>query len=512
MQRDMNILPVELQQDILGHLCGLPTVDVNKVGQDELRARQRAPFMLATISRRWRDLCLQTPDLWSFYDSGGASDERDMAYAKLCLQRSAQAAVDAIIWCREPDIFQQHLQLLEKHQSRWRNVYLIFPLQFSLGDTIQICRRSMPRLRELRLVSVAGPARSIIDQDWSSGDTASLLPDSQRLEKFDNHIWPFVPASPLRRLTSLAYNQRGSSDARSLWDTLALTPGLEELTLFVQPHSSWATPPPETDITLPALRRMAIFGMTDGALWASRFKAPRMDTLMVSVEWCDYADALFNSPVVRQQVKHLTLSTIEPYDGGFLHHPDAAAIGELEALETLELRSLRPVTFKPRNQSFFRFLAGDIEEAPAPAWAATFRRLVIRDCRFNFAGCGTMATFVQSRLEAAKDEGGQPFEFELVNAVFVVTDGDEPDIPEIARAHFANYIENIVTVVEEPEVVAGEPEVVAEEPERLSEEPEGLAEEQEVPSQEPESPVQEPGGSAPGRDGHTEEVFVDVPV
>ena len=169
-----------------------------------------------------------------------------------------------------------------------------------------------------------------------------------------------------------------------------------------------------------------------------------MDTLTVSVEWCNHSRPLFDSLLVRNQVKHLILSTVETYDGGFLHRPDAAAIGELEALETFELRGLRQVTFKSTKQSFFEFLSGDIEEDPAPAWADAFGKLVIRDCRFNFLGCRTMSNFVQRRFELAGTEGGNPFEFELVNTVFVVADGQEPAISEGARAHFANYIENIV--------------------------------------------------------------------
>ncbi|KAH7099478.1 hypothetical protein BKA62DRAFT_307443 [Auriculariales sp. MPI-PUGE-AT-0066] len=443
-------LPTEIYQDVFSHLGGFRqrpsfTGDASHLIQD----LPRVPILLGSVCKQWRDLVLQTPELWSFicaheYQS---SDE----YFSIYLERSREHALD--VWITQDGVTNQEeetsdffkwLHLLQQGSHRWRRIRVDFVAEQRLDRSeFGALSKPLPLLEELILIP--GHLRdNLISREADENDHRYLM-HCPRLFTYVNHTAGIVPSTSLPTLQYLSLSIRGLADEVPLWATLAMTPALTELSIY---FSRWrndnTTESPPEPISLPVLRKLGIYGKPRDRDWDEYLRVPALHTLGLSIEPLDSNSRLCRD--FRRQVRHLIITTMEgALSNGYFYRGDALALNHLENVETLEILDIPRNMFRGDPEEFFLSFLGRNRLARVidsiPHWASTVTSLKIRNSELKYASCGSLAEFISSREKAAAELGGPPLNFQFVDTKVwkSAADNNQPAIIS-AMKHFQDSI------------------------------------------------------------------------
>ncbi|KAH9848754.1 hypothetical protein C2E23DRAFT_842428 [Lenzites betulinus] len=253
------------------------------------------PLVVASVSRQWREIAVNNPDLWT---NVVIKHPRPYGWIPLCLQRSCGQPIDITIDCRSTSLLtapvvEAIMVRLMPHVHRWRR----FALMTSDPATVltigrQLADARAPELRHLQL-SLSG----------SSGNQEVLLHDilqggAEALSsvRFDSLATPWG-SPPLINLTTL--------DLRWLWlrtrlqydqfrDMLAASPRLRALILrgtYIHLHSGRTYPP----LAIPTLRYLELSGDTVCRM-SSLLSTPGLEELTLAnldeTEFREFVDSL----------------------------------------------------------------------------------------------------------------------------------------------------------------------------------------------------------------------------
>jgi len=303
-------------------------------------------------------------------------------------------------------------------------------------NDLALFTQALPLLEELGLVPPRGRHADLIYETWQPGDPR-YFQGTPNLRRLESHAACMVPAHELSKLSYLSVSLRNTPTCDFLWQTLALTPTLQELKLYF-PDGRWrdVDPGDVPNLSLPYLEHLAVHGYPEFFTWAEQLDAPKLTTLAVSVESCDRASRLFRA--LRDRVRHLIVTTVEMRNGGLLDHADTIALDQLESLSTFELRDIRENMLSSGNQSFFQHLVDRvIESIDGSHWAARVRTLVLRRCRFNWRACATLIRFIEVRQSASAEHGRPMLRLELVDTTFVKYGSFKPAGFDAVAHHFS---------------------------------------------------------------------------
>ena len=452
----MEILPFELHQEIFSLVTRLPWPWTEYGPSDEYHPG--APYKLAGVSRLWRQISLDTPDLWTFIHFCGTVTESQRRIADLNLERSKEHPIDVVIEGKdENEPAHTALLLVAPHIRRWGRCFLTIPGVVPL-ETTDMFSKPMSALTELITLSEHGRYSSLVfgtqDQSFHSYLLAPLN-EAPILRRLEAHGIAMAPMQPLVSLEVLNFSLRNRQDD-IVWDMLAMTPALVELNIFFPRNYSWRRESEslDRDILLTRLRRFSIYGFwgdRDSA-WTTRLRMPAVDTLTISIESCDYMHPVISG--ISATLRKLIITSVETAEFGYLCDVDGLALRTLNEFrfETLELRDLPLKTIDHHDASFFEYLTSGQARVPGdkpPLWASRFQRLILRNCEFWLRGCQTMASFVHARYANAE---AFPFSLELVGTSLVRETITEPAWMDEARPYFKDaVVERLPEYEPEPE-------------------------------------------------------------
>ncbi|KAI0659933.1 hypothetical protein C8Q70DRAFT_1044904 [Cubamyces menziesii] len=253
------------------------------------------PLVVASVSRQWREIAVNTPELWT---NVTIKHPRPYGWVPLCLQRSCGQPIDITIDCRSTSLLtapvvDNMMTLLMPHVHRWRRFALMTSdpaIVYTIGR--RLADASAPQLRHLQL-SLSG----------SSGNQEVLLHDilqggAEALSsiRFDSLATPWGSA-PLINLTTI--------DLRWLWlrtrlqydqfrDMLAASPRIRALILrgtYIYLHSGRTYPP----LSIPTLRYLELSG-DNVCRMSSLLATPALEELTLAnldeTEFREFVDSL----------------------------------------------------------------------------------------------------------------------------------------------------------------------------------------------------------------------------
>ncbi|KAI8974825.1 hypothetical protein BD414DRAFT_524785 [Trametes punicea] len=253
------------------------------------------PLVVASVSRQWRDIAINTPDLWT---NVTIRHPRPHNWVPLCLQRSCGQPIDITIDCRSTGLLTAPvvdgiMSMLMSHVHRWRR----FALMTSDPATVYAIGRrladaSAPQLRHLQL-SLSGSSgnQEVVLHDILQGGAEALSSI-----RFDSLATPWGSA-PLVNLTTI--------DLRWLWlrtrlqydqfrDMLAASPRLRALILrgtYIHLHAGRSYPP----LPIPTLRYLELSGDTVCRM-SSLLCTPALEELTLAnldeTEFREFVDSL----------------------------------------------------------------------------------------------------------------------------------------------------------------------------------------------------------------------------
>ena len=287
----MDQLPVELCQTIFSLAANYPTTLRSTDRISEQNQKLASPvYRLAAVSRHWRDITLQTPELWAHIVACYPQEKDDptLERVQVHLRRSGSVPLFIDLFFRddiEADVIDELFDLVSKHASRWRQCRIEVQDSIAREKLLDIFRRPLPFLEELVLVPQSGRAANIIEP-WDSKDL--FFSDAPHLTRLESHALCMVPAQRLSALQTLKMSLRNIVDD-PLWLTLAVTPSLEELYCYYPAHHyrSQESCLLEHDIDLPRLHTLGIFGFPGNVDSIQRLRMPALRTLVASIEPCD---------------------------------------------------------------------------------------------------------------------------------------------------------------------------------------------------------------------------------
>jgi len=268
--------------------------DVWKIGSvyyDHERAK--APFSLAAVCRRWRQLVRSTSALWTYFglpkfaDTTPAHLDRIVLLTWLSQQSSIDVVVDWSSHVVDVDDAPHRLQILNAIGSlaaRFRRVEWAAAHE-SYGAALEGLHGSTSQLTRLCVRSL-----TTRDTPQSVGSSAlSYLPHAPRLQQFtwdgDNSIWAFA-ASSYESLTVLTI--WGDPPLRGVCDVLCIVRNvLEELNLGTELNNN-ATFSQDMRIELPCLVRLHLFDWR----WTQHLCTPILNQLAT----CGVGLAAHNHP------------------------------------------------------------------------------------------------------------------------------------------------------------------------------------------------------------------------
>ncbi|KAH7096920.1 hypothetical protein BKA62DRAFT_718088 [Auriculariales sp. MPI-PUGE-AT-0066] len=234
-------IPDDVILSIFDALAGPARISWPKDEYDVQRAK--APYRLASVCRRWRNLALGTSALWTYFGfpHGVADQKGHLIRLDDLISRSSQAAIDVLFIGRHMDEYGQDalyiFRALYDLAPRWRTVQLHVFYLYSFGQKLEIPRA--PRLTRLCLKT----------PQTGKLKFSSTLPSMRTLIMF-------TPDSVLTQLVCKAY-------AEQLVDLCISEDFLD---------------PTFGPISCPRLRNL----VTDDARYLSRFRAPGLRTLSVN--------------------------------------------------------------------------------------------------------------------------------------------------------------------------------------------------------------------------------------
>jgi len=411
----MERLPNELVRDIFYEVTTPPETKLNdsRIFDDESPwLLMRAPYDLAAVSRRWREICLTAPDAWTYILAIHHRESHwctDLVRQKL--KRSGTRPIDIYLY----DIIdiaelRDSVELLLEHTDRWRRLRLSLQDWHMEEIDLDIVRawmgNIMPILEEFTLVGSVTDYYRLADNEYDPQHPQLL--HSPRLRRLTSHLICIIPADKMDSLTYLSISLR-DVDERPLWDTLVITPVLEQLDIyFPRPRNAEEDVVetggirPQQDITLSRLTHLGLFGCPGwDAPWADNVHLPNLSHLTVSIEACNYwLNRVFNKH--RTANLHVVITTVEFASSGSLGAAEAAALAILQNVEALELARLQTMMLEvERGPSFFEDLVRRAREDESH-WAARLPRLVMRNCTFDLDACKALADYAQMRNDPTR--------------------------------------------------------------------------------------------------------------
>ncbi|KAJ7633183.1 hypothetical protein FB45DRAFT_1058147 [Roridomyces roridus] len=237
----------------------------------------QSPSFLLQICRRWRDVALATPALWStmellLYNSPHHAQQRDLL--KMWLQRSGSFALSILFdyykeSADDEPLIQECIEALLDHAWRWQDIDITFSFE-------ELCKitGAMPLLRSVTIGIERGEERP--------ETPVVLFADAPALKHVDLHASfnPFILTLPWSQITSLTAKALYVKEAVEI---LRHTTILEDCTLNIYPNE----PGPPTDFSIPSLplrslRLQCVGGGTDEMRQLFRaLHLPALQTLLV---------------------------------------------------------------------------------------------------------------------------------------------------------------------------------------------------------------------------------------
>ncbi|KZW01756.1 hypothetical protein EXIGLDRAFT_690990 [Exidia glandulosa HHB12029] len=252
------------QPDVLSPASSLPGDIVTEIFDCISVNRSGNAIRLSHINRRWRNLALSTPSLWtnlnSLYEPDAAHVFAARA-AQLPLNVSIMYGPELPSYHRSFDKFSAFVAVAANYAHRWSRIHLgtcsryMFKIAFTrITDALVASGATLP-------LSVASVSLRIYRGSWSSRDSETLGFES---------TWPFqarealfsglscVPAACL--VPSLVRLE--IRDAQELFDMALISkaPRLETLVVDIRTEATWDSEA-ETVHTMPCLRRLRTDGL-----------------------------------------------------------------------------------------------------------------------------------------------------------------------------------------------------------------------------------------------------------
>ena len=443
-------IPVELYQEIFRIAACPPvaepwdpTFDLGPSGDP----RAIAPYQIAATCSRWRALAKATPDLWTFirvhrddYDHPERLEqvERHLGWSG---NQSLHVVMDVVYDAHGVALFKR----ITEAMPRLRRVCFFLPrtrVPADVVESLSALAQALPVLEEIHMQPTTHDANrdttAKLELAWQQLEYFPCAPRARRIVSLSLCI---PPSQPLPALESITLSLRTTSD-KPLWMAMAAAPGLKELRVYFPRHSSHfprdddeLKPPP----VMYALRHLAFYGYCSDLERLGQLRAPVLETLGLPVEsGMDYGP-LYNA--VAETVRHVVYTTIENDYGGLLTATDIQAVVLLARVETFELLNLSPHRL---TESFFNYLR--LHHASNPPGWPNLRRITLRNCSFDLGDCESLLGYVHDRVDARSDQ--TPFEFELVDSTFQVTNSGVPSwfkeeilnlVPNDALENVSNY-------------------------------------------------------------------------
>ncbi|KAL4068172.1 hypothetical protein J3A83DRAFT_3824684 [Scleroderma citrinum] len=161
---------------------------------------------LAGVSRRWKDLILNSPILWSTI----MVHEQDSAFTETCLKRSCETLLDIVVkGCNDLidyTTLSSSLDIVMSCAHRWRSLHVDENEAF-LGDFVvnKINHLDFPSLRRVTIPAL----RAVAYPNFLFSTHSPVL---EHLHLGNNPAWQdFSPAITLKTLKSTFYHQRSAS-------------------------------------------------------------------------------------------------------------------------------------------------------------------------------------------------------------------------------------------------------------------------------------------------------------
>ncbi|KAG8714980.1 hypothetical protein FRC08_011172 [Ceratobasidium sp. 394] len=323
--------------------------------------QQRVPYVLASVSRRWRAVALSTSRLWEYVDLSLLSE-----LLATHLARSKSVPIDVDLGSRKAINVdtQESLRILGETRNWARVRYLDATLGF---EPPIVTNRVIDALNSAIDANPADALESIHITVQDRRDTTGIepeklhlhVPQSQALETIDLHgISLFrLPLSPLPRLECLRLADVYVSLPNLLLPLLELTPNLETLSLggcrFQFEPGSSSIPRPKHSILLSKLSTLRLDGTGGLGGLNTMFQALDMPNLRV-LSFSTYSNRLsatidWNAVRRCNALQSLTLA-------GLSSECLMGLLSHIDVLVQLELISLYPSRYSTPDD-FVRQLA-----------------------------------------------------------------------------------------------------------------------------------------------------------
>lgn len=222
----------------------------------------RIPFTLAAVSRQWRDVALQVPDLWTFMAVADCEDDDSpyLPYVKRLLARSKRHRLDVLLlWsdCRweTSEQYGEILAALGRHAHRLRRLSVTIPIG-TPESALHLFRLPMPVLEGLKWLR-AGP------ELLSSTAPSTYFPFCPQLRRVVNNVLFSIPLTPLPQICDLAAFI-DSSPLSAVWTFLGMLPSVQRLRLVFEDNPiEIPTGTPPGPLHFPKLEELCLLGLCD---------------------------------------------------------------------------------------------------------------------------------------------------------------------------------------------------------------------------------------------------------
>ncbi|KAH8119531.1 hypothetical protein DFH11DRAFT_1782833 [Phellopilus nigrolimitatus] len=315
------------------------------LARDHHRLSSReAPWNVSQTCRYWRDIALETSQLWAFLDYNSNQGISLLAFEVVLdtwLLRSKKSLlyykIDISISDVGPDLNKRDNAIVERiveavfqHQSRWRNLSLLFD-GFWPSKGFFMEASSMPETENLELCFGGGFVLEAFTLDLASApDIKELVLECAYISR---PIPEHLQLTNLRSCT-LRFSEPPDDDqlADGCIQLLHAAPNIEEfVTEFEGIYSS--SPPLSSPITLPLLRYLYMVDSIDVTFILEQLTAPGLTSLMVGSEHEDSGHVLLNF-IKRSQPP---LTVLKVWEGFTEEEYLIEALRLLPALQNLQI-------------------------------------------------------------------------------------------------------------------------------------------------------------------------------
>ncbi|KAJ7929509.1 hypothetical protein B0H13DRAFT_2264482 [Mycena leptocephala] len=110
----------------------------------------KAPLLLAQICHQWREICLDTPELWTSIAFG---DTKSVELLKQWLSRARNQPLTVALYCGDEMRASMRMDIIKSYCSQWKNLCLTLPMD-------ALCQLNTSTLPRLERLSLNAPFRS----------------------------------------------------------------------------------------------------------------------------------------------------------------------------------------------------------------------------------------------------------------------------------------------------------------------------------------------------------------